>query len=413
MIRNTSYENNLFEQILRMKSLMTESKGYGDLIMEGPITGFFKSVVDALGEIVKAGKISDSLLNDAAVAVGKMTDEATAVMKFQTFYKKVVDSGQGVIINQLVGEIMKTMSPDSLKNIDNLEKSFVADAVSNGSVNNSLLDSLRATIRKNIKLPDSLLDLQNVIESRIITRIREAADDALDVGTTAGTTATRTASILDTTVDDILRNANRELKNEVPPRKLTKEMLEDIGRGIDLIEAEYKSGKITADQIFEVFKREGQIIVTNIEKFEKIIPNIRKIWDPIWNAVTSGVVGFLKFFKNNWKYIFGGGFVILLLGYISYGTYTKEFNPLNFFGKGKSEKCFGDSSVIECLNDISGYNTLDVSQIDLLCNLKEIPQNEGVGRLSCDNINELAKPEIKVKSITFKAADGVGKVDKF
>ena len=58
MIRNTSHENNLFEQILRMKSLMKESKGYGDLIMEGPITGVFSSVVKSLDNLVKVGKIT-------------------------------------------------------------------------------------------------------------------------------------------------------------------------------------------------------------------------------------------------------------------------------------------------------------------------------------------------------------------
>lgn len=411
MIRNTNYENNLFEQIIRIKSLMNESKGYGDLIMEGPITGIFKLMVGALDNIVKAGKISDNLLKDAAVAVGKMADEAAAVMKFKTFYKQAIDGNNGVIISELAEATIKNMPPDSAKNIDDLEKAFVADAVSNGSINNSLLDSLKTTIRKNIKLPDQLLDMQNIIEAKILSRIKKTAEEALDV---ASTTVAGTSKILDTTFDDVIKQANDVLKKEVPPKKISREILENAEKQVDEIEAAFKKGEITQEELYDYLLKQAVENKSNIDKFKEMLPKYSGLIGTIYDSITGGIAKFWaglgKIFTMKNLKIF---LMACLIGYAATGIYKGEYNPWNWWGVGKAQQCFGDDKTVECVKAIPGYQMLDSTQVGLLCNLREIPQNEGVGRLSCDNINELAKPEVKVKSISFKAADGVGKIDKF
>ena len=411
MIRNTSHENNLFEQILRMKSLMKESKGYGDLIMEGPITGVFSSVVKSLDNLVKVGKITDTVIADAARAVGKMADEATAVMKFQTFYKKVMASGDGSIINELAEATLKTMPPDSAKNVEDLKKSFADRAVTEGGVNQKMIDDITSTIEANVKLPKGLEDLQNVLQAKLLSSFKKTANDALAGGAAV---AGKTSNILDTTFDDVVKNANEVLSKEKPPKKITREILEAAEKNVNEIESAFKNGEITQQELFNFLKEQAVLIKSNFTKITEILPKISGLLSSIMEALGSGFKSFMKLmgtvftWKNLTIFLMAGAFA-----YVGFAAYNQDINFTNWYGKGKSEQCFGDDTVQECVNSIPGFNTLNASQIDLLCNLQQIPQNEGVGRLGCDNINELAKPEVKVKSITFKAADGVGKVDKF
>lgn len=411
MIRSKKYEDNLFEQILRIKSLIKESNGYGDLIMEGPITGIFKSVVKSLDELVKAGKISDTLLADAARAVGKMTDESTALMKFQTFYKKAIDSGNGAVLGELADETLKVLPPDTAKNIDDLEKAFVDSAVAEGKVTTNSLANLSTTIKANLKLTDSLKELQGVLEAKLLARFKNAAEKALDVGATV---AGKTSNILDTTFDDVVKQVNDALKNEVPPKKISREILEKAEKSVDDIETAFKNGEITQEELYDYLIKQAVENKSNIDKFKEILPKYSGLISTIYDLITSGIA---KFWAGIGKIVTWKNLKIFLMacvtGYAVTGLYKGEYNPWNWWGVGKAQKCFGDDKMVECVNSIPGYSTLDSTQVGLLCNLQEIPQNEGVGRLGCDNINELAKPEVKVKSITFKGADGVGKVDKF
>lgn len=397
----------LFEQILRIKSLMNESKQY--LLNESIGVGLLKAIIKGVDDLVVGAKVSDDLL-DAAKAVAKATDEATAILKIRSFMIDAINSGKGNLVSELAENTIKNMDPTSTKNIDDLEEAFIQSAVADGKVGLDELEQLRQTVRANLKVDTQLADLAANIEAKIMSRIKKAAEDAIAGG---GSSAGKVIDFMGETFDSVLARANDVLKLEVPPKSITREILESSVKAADNVEKLYNAGKITADELFSNCLKYGKVIEDNFTKMEKIFGPIMKYWKAFWKALGENLASFLKWITNNkWK-VLGGMIFVIIAGGIGIGAYSMG-DYFGFTGVGKAQKCFGDDVTVKCVETIPGYRALDSTQVEKLCKIDTLPQKSGSGKLSCDNIAEDSPENIKVKSITYEDTGGTpGKVNKF
>ena len=399
----------LFEQLVRIKSLMKESKEY--LLNESFGVGLLKSIVKGVDDLLVTGKLSDDLA-DIAKAVGKASDDAAAVLKLREFINTATKSGKGNLVSELADNAIKNMDPTSVKNIDDLEESFIQSAVADGKVGLDELEQLRQTIRANLKVDSQLADLTANIEARIMNRIKKAANDAIAGG---GSTASKTINFLDESFESVLARANDVLKLDVPPKSITKEMLESSIKTVDDIEDAYNTGRVSAEVLFDSCLKYGKVVESNLEKITKIGGPVMAGFSGFMTALGKGVAGLMGWIgKNGWK-IFKGILWSMLIGAVLYGGYTLLQVTGQIGGVAKSQKCFGDDVTVKCVESIPGYQTLDTAEkIDKLCKIDSLPQKNGTGKLSCDNIAEDSPENIKVKSITYEeAGDKPGKVNKF
>lgn len=378
MIRKTN--QTLFEELLRIKSLINED--YKQILNESFGITLLKALAKSADELVGLGKLSDDLA-DIISGVSKLTDEAEQVLKLNKFVQEATKQGKGTLIADLTNGAIKNMDPVSIKNIDEMEAAFVADAKATGKLDRATLDTLQNTVRANLKINPELQLLADNIEATIVTRIKNNAEDAIAAGGGAG--KSKTMNLLDDSFDDILRKTNEEFKSRGMNKQITREMLEDIGKQVDDIEKKFKAGEISQEDLYRFFVSNAQTI-----EDPKFVGFLEKIWPnakAFFSEVGKGFSNLLKWVKKNgWNALF-----ITIFGTAAY--YGADY--LGLVGKGKAEKNFSESDA-KCLNTVAGYRILDPDQVTALSKITI----DGTGQPpGCINTNRSATPDIKLTRI--------------
>ena len=363
----------LFEQLTRIHEIMNHSKK--QVINEQ----VWKSLAKVLDSAVAGAKFLDTAVMDAAKAVKAAAGDAAKLRAISSFLTRIENSATDLAkLDEIADDVVENFDNASKTRLNSIDDSMELAIKEQGSVTDDLLRQYRRRLDNELQFDPALGPIKEKIINKQVNKWKTRS------GFGGGTAAAEQTLRLPGGVrsfDEVLTSVNNTLKNEVPPKSITKEQLTKIGKDVDDLTAKFERGEISFKDIESIFKNN----TTTLETLTQKAANFKTWYGGLWDIITTlvkepGTAGtklilyFKQYGPNLIKGIFWfflSGVLIFSLTIVGTGLWNwaddKNMNPFSDNATGAEE--FGDQNWT-CIKSIPGVNKLDENGIIELAKIK-------------------------------------------
>lgn len=362
----------------------------------------WKALTKVLDNAVAGAKFLDTAVMDAAKAVKAAAGDAAKLRAISSFFTTIQNSATDLAkLDEIADDVVENLDDASktrLKTIDDAMETAIKDQ---GSVTDDLLRQYKQRLTDELQFDPSL----GAIKQKIIDKQLNKFKTGKGAATAAAEQTLRVPGGI-RSFDEVMTEVNNALKNEIPPKQITKEQLTKMGKDVDTMMTKYENGLISNSDIAKMMKNNATELSTIIDKVEKF----KGFWGATWDLIKSIFKEPGSFLSNAGKYwalhgktlwkgimwVFAIGITVfgltIAVNWFSDKADDANVNPFSDNATGVEE--FGDDNWT-CIKSIPGVNKLDENGIIELAKIKI-----NNAKLGCANTAMDAPDNIFVTSIS-------------
>jgi hypothetical protein len=339
----------------------------------------WKSLAKVLDSAVAGAKFLDPAVMKAAQAVKAAAGDVAKLRAISSFLTKIENSATDLAkLDEIADDVVENFDDASKTRLNTIDDSMELAIKEQGSVTDDLLRQYRRRLDNELQFDPALGPIKEKIINKQVNKWKTRSGFG---GGTAAAEQTLRAPGGVRSFDEVMTEMNNALKNEVPPKQITKEQLTKMGKDVDDLMVKYENGLISNSDIAKIMKNNATELSTIIDKAEKF----KGFWGASWDLIKSifkepgsFVANAGKYWstygKTLWKgimWVFAIGisvFGLTILGTLIWDKADDaNVNPFSDNATGVEE--FGNQNWT-CIKSIPGVNKLDENGIIELAKIK-------------------------------------------